>query len=131
MNDESLFPCVWVELGDPSADRGIFTRSVDIHITDVNANQVEAFSKTEQIALDIFNMLNIMYSETGMDVVLAFSLQPLEYRGVDHSHGYAMNLSIDYVNEGNACLAPASPNTEPGVFKVWSTIEKKWIEKLN
>ena len=61
-----------------------------------------------------------------MDVILSELMIPLAYRGVDHAHGFQLQLEIQYADPYNACGAPAISPAD--CFKVWNTTEKKWEE---
>lgn len=126
LSDDSLFPCVWLELEDFSGNEAVHTRNINIHITDVNTSQIEAFSKTEQVALDVLHLMRVKYEVDGMQVIKTHTMSPLAYRGVDHAHGFVISLEIEYADEYDACAAPTTPNIPPISIKHWNTTESKW-----
>ena len=128
IEDESLFPCVWVELDTFTGEETVHTRVINIHVTDMNPNQMQAFSDTEQIALDILHLLRVQNEADGMSVTMAHNMQPLAYRGVDHAHGFQIQIQAEYADAYDACKAPTDVDIIDTCTKVWNTTDAKWDE---
>lgn len=124
-DDKSLFPALWVELDTFTGESTTHTRFINIHITDINANQMQAFSDTEQIALDVLHLLRVKYKAIGLDVQMTHTMLPLAYRGVDHAHGFQISLELEYADPYDACAAPVIGGGAD-CLKVWNTTESTW-----
>lgn len=125
-NDDSLFPNLWVELATNNGEGTGYTRSINLMVTSVGPNQLELLSDTERILLDVIAALKLNYNEDLYDVGLIYSLEPLLYRGVDHSFGFLASIELEYPNMFDACSIPTSDKGRR--LAVWNNIDKNWEE---